>query len=168
MVYLVHISFLIFSITASEELHQTPTHIQTSSLLSLTKPSLLPPTVQILWYHPVNLANIPQSGLNAYLLFCSRFNSTPTPALSLTLLYFCVDKSQSIYYKTLEVCLAVIRLMYIENGLTDPTTDESLHLVCRGIRQPATEQFRTCKAADSNQLFENPQISVAFFSDVIA
>ena len=51
--------FLIFSITASEELCQMPTDIQTSSLLSLTKPSLPPPAVQILWCHPVNSANIP-------------------------------------------------------------------------------------------------------------
>ena len=51
--------FLVFSITTSEKLHQTPTHIQTSSLLGLTKPSLPPPAVQILWCHPVILANIP-------------------------------------------------------------------------------------------------------------
>ena len=34
--------------------------------------------------------------------------------------------------------------MHIENGLTDPTTDESLHLVCRGIRrqQSSSERVR--------------------------
>ena len=26
-------------------------------------------------------------------------------------------------------------MMHIEQGLLDPTTDESLHLVCRGIRR---------------------------------
>ena len=31
--------------------------------------------------------------------------------------------------------MAAIHLMHIENGLTDTTTDESLHLVYRGIRQ---------------------------------
>ena len=50
--------------------------------------------------------------------------------------YFCVDKSQSVSHKTLKVLyLAAIHLMHIENGFPDPTTDESLHLVCRGIHQ---------------------------------
>ena len=33
--------------------------------------------------------------------------------------------------------------MHIENGLTDPTTDESLHLVCRGIRRQQNTSERT-------------------------
>ena len=74
-----------------------------------------------------------RSGLNTYLLFCNCFNITPAPASSLTLQYFCVDNSQSVSYKTLKEYLAAIRLMHIENGLTDSTTDKSLHLVCRGI-----------------------------------
>ena len=75
-----------------------------------------------------------QSGLNAYFSFCTRFNIITVPASSLTLQYFCVDKSHLVSYKTLKVYLAAIRLMHIENGFPDPTTDESLHLVCRGIR----------------------------------
>ena len=31
------------------------------------------------------------------------------------------------------VCLLVDHLMYIEQGLPDTTTDQSLYLVCRGI-----------------------------------
>ena len=31
------------------------------------------------------------------------------------------------------MCLLVDRLMHIEQGLPDPTTDQSFHLVCRGI-----------------------------------
>ena len=31
--------------------------------------------------------------------------------------------------------LASIHLMHIKNGCPDPTTDESLHLLCRGIRR---------------------------------
>ena len=84
-----------------------------------------------------------QSEINAYSLFCSRFNIAPLPASVLTLQYFCVDKSQSVSYKTLKVYLAAIRLMHIENGFSDPTTDESLHLVCRGIRRQQHNSERT-------------------------
>ena len=87
--------------------------------------------IMVLLSHP----DAPQSGLNAYFSFCSRFNITPTPASSLTLQYFCVDKSQSVSYKTIKVYLAAIHLLHIETGFPDPTTDESLHLVCRGIRR---------------------------------
>ena len=85
-----------------------------------------------------------QSGLMAYMSFCSRFNINPLPATTLTLQYFCADKSQSISYKTLKVYLAAIRLMHIEQGLPDPTTDQTLHLLCRGIRrqQNTTERQR--------------------------
>ena len=75
-----------------------------------------------------------QSGLNAYLLFCSRFNIMPTPPSSLPLQYFCADKSQSVSYKTLKVYPAAICLMHIENGFTNLTTNKLLHLVCSGIR----------------------------------
>ena len=77
-----------------------------------------------------------QSGLAAYLSFCSRFSTNPIPASSMTLQYFCTDRSQYVSYKTLKVYLAAIRMMHIdivEQGLLDPTTDESLHLVCKGI-----------------------------------
>ena len=67
--------------------------------------------------------------------FCSRFNITPLPATPLTLQYFCADKSQSISYKTLKVYLAAIRLMHIEQGFPDPTMDQTLHLVCKGVRR---------------------------------
>lgn len=72
-----------------------------------------------------------QSGLNAYFSFCTRFNIITVPASSLTLQYFCVDKSHLVSYKTLKVYLAAICLW---NGFPDPITDESLHLVCRGVR----------------------------------
>ena len=71
-------------------------------------------------------------------------NINPLPATSLTLQYFCADKSQSISYHTLKVYLAAIRLMHIEHGLPDPTVDQTLLLVCRGIRrhQQITERKR--------------------------
>ena len=74
-----------------------------------------------------------QSRLIAYTSFCSRFNINPLPATSLTLQYFCADRSKFILYKSLKVYLAAIRLIHIEKGLPDPTTDETLHLVCRGF-----------------------------------
>ena len=74
-----------------------------------------------------------QSGLAAYLSFSSCFSINPKPASSMTLQYFCADRSQHVSYKTLKVYLATTRVMYIEQGLFDPTTDELLHLVCRGI-----------------------------------
>ena len=75
-----------------------------------------------------------QSGLIAYTSFCFHFTINPLPATSLTLQYFCADKSQSISYQTLKVYLAAICLMHIEHGLLDPTMDQTLLLVCRGIR----------------------------------
>ena len=65
------------------------------------------------------------------------------PASSLTLQYFCEDKSKVVSHKTLEVYLAAIRLMHVENGLLDPTTDDTLHQVCRGIHQQQSNPGRT-------------------------
>ena len=45
-------------------------------------------------------------------------------------IFLCVQKSIGIF----KVYLAAIRLVHIENGFSHPTIDESLHLVCRGIR----------------------------------
>ena len=67
-----------------------------------------------------------RSGLMAYMSFCTHFNITLLPATSLTLQYFCADKSQSISHKTLKVYLTAIRLMHIEQGLPDPTMDQTL------------------------------------------
>ena len=83
-----------------------------------------------------------QSGLNAYFSFCARFKISPAPASPLTLQYFCVDASQHVSYKTLKIYLAGIRLMHIEQGLPDPTDDNLLHLVCRGIRRQQGDHQR--------------------------
>ena len=53
----------------------------------------------------------------------------------MTLQHFCADRSQYVSYKTLKVYLAAILMIHIEQGLVDPTTDESLHLICRGIHR---------------------------------
>ena len=75
-------------------------------------------------------------------IYCFALVSTLLPH-RLTLQYFCVDKSQSASYKTLKVYLAAICLMHIENGLPDPTTNQSLHLMCRGIRWQQSSSERT-------------------------
>ena len=127
---LLQMLFLVFSNTASEELHQMPTDIQTSSLLA--SPNLHCHLLQCRYYsvdNPVNWANIP-----------IRFECLPIVLLSFQH-YFCVDKSQSLSYKTLKVYLAAICVMHIENGFTDLTTDESMHLVCKGIcRQQSSSE----------------------------
>ena len=75
------------------------------------------------------------SGINSYLKFCARFNIQPYPASSLTLQFFCTDLSQHISYKSIKVYLAGLRLAHLELGHSDPTVDESLRLVIRGIRR---------------------------------
>ena len=45
----------------------------------------------------------------------------------------CVDVSSQVSYKTLRVYLTAIRLEHLEQGFTDPTNDEVLQLVYRGI-----------------------------------
>jgi len=98
-----------------------------------------------------------QSGLTAYLSFCSSFDISPIPATILTPQYFYADTSQYVSYKSLKIYLAFICLMHIEEDLADPTTDESLHSVCQRIcrQQDAPEWKRlpiTC--------FEDTEIPV--------
>ena len=100
----------------------------------------------------------------AHLLFCFCFNITPTPTSSLTLQYFCGDKSQSVSYKTLNYCYsfdAYRKWLYWPDywWVTAPSVQ----------RHTQTKmQFRMCMAANNNQSFKNPQISVVYFSDIIA
>ena len=46
-----------------------------------------------------------------------------------------MDSSQRVSHKTIKVYLAAIRLSHLEQDMEDPTDDELLHLVCRGIRR---------------------------------
>ena len=84
-----------------------------------------------------------QSGLNAFIMFCSQFDITSFPASSLTLEYFCAHASQYISYKTLKVYLSSNRLAHIEQGLPDPTKSVTVHSVCRGIRHQQGDKQRT-------------------------
>jgi len=62
---------------------------------------------------------------------------------SLTLQYFCAHESLSVSHKTIKVYLAAIHLHHIEHNLLDPTADDLLHLVCRGIRRLQGDTQRT-------------------------
>ena len=84
-----------------------------------------------------------QSGLNAFIKFCSQFSITPFPASSLTLEYFCAQASEYVSYKTLKVYLSSIRLAHIEQGLYDPIESTTLHLVCRSICRQQGDHQRT-------------------------
>ena len=75
------------------------------------------------------------SGINSFLQFCSHFSITPYPASSLTLQFFCSNLARRVSYKTIKVYLAGIRLAHLELGYSDPTSDEPLRLVIRGIRR---------------------------------
>jgi len=74
-----------------------------------------------------------QSGLAKFHLFCNQHTLTSVPTSSLTFQYFCAQESQTVSYKTIKVYLAAIHLRHIECGLPDPTPDNLLQLVCRGI-----------------------------------
>ena len=72
------------------------------------------------------------AGVNFYFQFSSKFNITPYPASSHTLQFFCAYLAQRVSYKSNKVYLAGIWLIHLE---LDPTTDECLHLVVKGIRR---------------------------------
>ena len=57
----------------------------------------------------------------------------PLPASSFLTLQFCEEASSQTSYKNLKVYLAAIWLGHLEQGFSDPTNDEILHLVCRSI-----------------------------------
>ena len=59
----------------------------------------------------------------------------PLPVPNLTLQFFCIETSSQTLYKTLSVYLVAIWLEHLEQGFSDLTSYEILHLICRGIRR---------------------------------
>ena len=58
------------------------------------------------------------------------------PASELTLRYFVAHISQTVTYPTIRVYLSAIRLMHIENQLSDPLSDTPLlHYLCQAVRR---------------------------------
>ena len=76
-----------------------------------------------------------QTGVRSYLLFCDQFTIPPFPASPLTLRYFCSHIASHVSHKTIKVYLSGIRLEHLERGHHDPTDDELLRLLCKGIKR---------------------------------
>ena len=76
-----------------------------------------------------------QTGLRAFQQFCYQFSIPAIPASPLTLRYFCCSIAHTVSHKTIKVYLAGIRLEHIERGLQDPTNNELLRLLCKGIKR---------------------------------
>ena len=85
-----------------------------------------------------------QTGVRAFQQFCYQFSIPAIPASPLTLRYFCCSIAHKISHKTIKVYLAGIRLEHIERGLQDPTNDELLRLLCKGIKRSHGTNRRTC------------------------
>ena len=84
-----------------------------------------------------------QAGIRAFQQFCYQFAIPSIPASPLTLRYFCCSIAQTVSYKTVKVYLAGIRLEHLERGFQDPTNDELLHLLCKGIKRSQGTARRT-------------------------
>jgi len=81
------------------------------------------------------------SGLTKFQSSCNHYKLTALCTFRLTLQYFYVYEAQHISCKTIKVYLAAIGLRHIEQDFYDPTTDNLLQLVCRGIhRQQGDKQ----------------------------
>ena len=83
-----------------------------------------------------------QAGVRSYLQFFNLFNIVPFPASSLTLCYFCAHIACQVSHKTIKVYLSGVRLEHLECGLPDPTDDELLWLLCKGIKRSQGDTSR--------------------------
>ena len=67
--------------------------------------------------------------------FCSAYYINPYPASTLTLQFFCTHLESKVSYNTIKVYLAGICLTHLESRHSDPTNNEPLHSLIRGIRR---------------------------------
>ena len=74
-----------------------------------------------------------QSGVTSSLNFCTSYNIFPYLASLLTLQFFCAHLASKVSYKTIKVYLAGIHLAHLEREHTDPTDNEPLRLLIRGV-----------------------------------
>ena len=63
------------------------------------------------------------------------YNITPYPDTILTLLFFCAHLVTTVSYKTIKVYLVGLQLAHLERGQSNPTNNEFLYLLIRGIHQ---------------------------------
>ena len=108
---------------------------------AISYPCLSNPVLSQLWDQCQSLGvalstcRVCQSGLKFFYNFCQKYMIQPLPVPSLTLQFFCIETSSQTSYQTLSVYLVAIWLEHLEQGFSDLTSDEILHLICRGIRQ---------------------------------
>ena len=97
--------------------------------------SLLHSTLQQLIYLSVTPSTrlTYNSGVTSHDNFCLAYHINPYPASTLTLQFFCTHLASRVSYKTIKVYLAGIRLIHLERRHSDPTNNEPLHILIRGI-----------------------------------
>ena len=83
-----------------------------------------------------------QTGVCSYLLFCDKFTISPFPASPLTLHYFCSYIAGHVSHRSIKVYLSGIRLEHLERGHHDPTDDDLLRLLCKGIKRSQGDTSR--------------------------
>ena len=84
-----------------------------------------------------------QDGVRAFQQFCYQYGIPSIPASPLTLRYFCCSIARRVSHKTIKVYLAGIRLEHLERSCQDPTNDELLRLLCKGIKRSQGTTRRT-------------------------
>ena len=75
-----------------------------------------------------------KAGVRSYLLFCEKFTIPLYPASPLTSRYFCSYIASHVPHKTIKVYLSGIQLEHLERGHHDPTGDDLMCLLCKGIK----------------------------------
>ena len=83
-----------------------------------------------------------QAGVRLYFLFCDKFTIPPFPASPLTLRYFCSYIASHVSHKTIKVYLSGIRLEHLERGHHNPTDNDLLRLLCKGIKRSQGDTSR--------------------------
>jgi len=76
-----------------------------------------------------------RSGVTTFQNFCTRYTIAPYPASTTTLQFFCTHLVRIVSYKTIKLYPAGIHLTHLELGHQDPTSNELLRLLIRGIRR---------------------------------
>ena len=100
-----------------------------------------------------------QAGVRSYLLFCDKFTIPSLPASPLTLYYFCSYIASHVSHKTIKVYLSGIWLEHLERGHHNPTDDDLLRLLCKGIKRSQGDTSRPQLPVTINVLKANCEIA---------
>ena len=130
-----------FSYIASKFWHLELSQLPIPSMHGRRLPFYITQAVHLSWSNPIYSANIQLRNQFIFTILCSIQHSTIS-CLQLHSTVFCTDLSQHISYKSIKVYLAGTRLAHLELDHSDPTVDESLRLVIRGIRHLQGESCR--------------------------